>query len=262
MRFSRLLFTVTYGAPLFAGACFFAATRLPHLVREDARTTVLWACAALAATATAAGSFLLAARVSRPRDAARMALAPVMLVVSAYGTFLLVERDLTRLGVAALAVGLLAAHSAFVADMKGLGARYRAEDLKHLAFALRVVAGFFAFTFAFSLPAISRIHPAVAALLVAAFVGIIALETLHDEGFSSRDAGLVAATFAVLGAEFYAGLSALPVSALTSAATGLTFFVSGLMAAVLAFKGAAPPRRNFAVACGLAALVLATARWT
>lgn len=256
-----LLRLVTYGAPIFVGACFFAATQLPRLVREDARMMVLWACAALAALATAAGSFLLATRFALPRQAARMALAPTMLVLSAYGAFLLVERDLTRIAIAAIAVGLFAAHSAFVAGMKGEGARYVAEDLRHLVFALRVVACFFAFAFAFSLPVFSRVHPVAAAALVAALVAFVAWETLHDEGFTSRPPALVAAAFAALGAEFYAGLTALPVSALTSAAVGLILFVTALLAATIALKGAAPPRRNVVLASALVVLVLATARW-
>jgi len=261
MRRFRYLSIVTFGAPAVVAGCFLAVSRLPRLVAEDMRVTVLWAGFGLVSVTAAAASYLIASRITKQIDAARIALVPTLLVIASYGAFLNVEHDLSRIAIMGLAVGLFLAHSVFLAGLKEGDSRYKKEDLRHLALGIRAIAAFFAFVYAFMLPTATNVHPAFAALMCGVISALVAWETVSDEHFSIKPPRLLAAAFGALGVEFYAGLSSLPITALTAATVALIVFVTALTAAILALKGAAPPRRNFAMATALVVLVLATAQW-
>ena len=261
MRIPRLLHLVTYGAPAWVAVCFFAATRLLHLVSDDMRVTVIWACFAAAVVGAAIAAFLLAARFATRFDAARIALAPALLTAAGYGAFIGAEGRIARIAVFAVTVGLQGAHAAYVAGVAGVGARYARPELRHVALSVRALTAFFAFGVAFDIPTYASYYPVPLALAVGALCALLAWETLHDEAFSAKPSPMIAAAFGALGAEFHAGLSVLPLTPYTSAALGAVVFVSGLTTTVLALRGAAPPRRNFAIAAALIVLILATARW-
>ncbi|MEY4723350.1 MAG: hypothetical protein RLZZ324_863 [Candidatus Parcubacteria bacterium] len=275
-----LLILVTYLPPVVVGAGMLALARLVGNAPEDARAWLVWACFAAVTVVTFASSMAIAMRIRRPLAAARLALTPTLLAAPAFAAFMLVRSDTARVAVALVTAGLLAANAAFVAGMKGLDARYHAGDLKHLAFAIRVVSAFFTFHFAFNVTSISTgapfdgilslirlsivspaLNAAIAAAITGLVCGLIAHETLSDEAFTHRPPAILSAAIAALGFQFHLALAMLPVSGLTDAAVLLTLFTTALVAVVLTLRGAVPPKRHFVLAAVLVIAVLLSARW-
>lgn len=261
MRLPKLTFILPYAAVLAVGASFYVAVRLAVAVRDDLRVTVLVG----AAIAGLVAVFVLAsyaASLHLPlRRAIRLAFTPTLLFIAGYGMFLLVERDATRVVVAATVMGLIGAFLRTVEGSGGETPRYGSPDLAHLALALHAVAAFCGLAFLLDLPAFSGVHPVGAAALAALLVGAIAHETLWHEGVPADRARPVALAFAALGAEFHIALSLLPALPIVGAAFAVTLLVPALTTSALVLKGAKAPRGPLALAAALAVIVLVSARW-
>lgn len=261
MKLPKLTFLLPYAVLTVVGACFFAASRIAVTVRDELRVSVIL-YAFLAGFAAVAASAALAARSHASlRKSIRLAFAPTLLFVAGFGTFILVERDVTRIAVAAVTMGLLVAYFLSAEGMGGLMPRYGDQDLAHLSFALLVVASFFGLGFLFSLPSISDIHPAVALFAAASLIGLVTHETLWHEGFAHDRIRPVALAFAVLGAECFVALSFLPVLPFVNAAFSLSLLVPALTTSILTMRGAKAPKLPLAIAAAAAMLVLFSARW-
>lgn len=258
--FTRFRSATPYIAPLFVGVCFLAAARLPTAIPPAFRAAVVAAAFLAALAAVAAAALAASLGVIPLRRSMHLALTPTVLAASAFGLFLVVERDLARYAVAGATMLLLGAHFAFVAGMRE-GARYGAEELGHISFAVHVVACFFCLGFVFGAAPLIAVPDAALAAAAGLFIGLVAWETLWHEGFAVRQFIPVAAAFGVLGAEFTAALSFLPTAPLVNAAVALILLVSALHAAVRILKGAALLRRQAVLTLTLVVLVLYTARW-
>ena len=252
-----------YFVPIFFGACLFVVARsVPYIQPQWRSGTLLALC--IVAVAVVGGAAFIASRVAGMfgRRSLHVAMIPTMFSLGAFGLFILVEHDLTRYAVAALSMGLLSAHFAYVIGMHEERSRYTVEELAHLSFALLVVTSFFFFALAFGISSFTALPEIVIAPATGVLIALFAWETLWEEELATRRSVPVALAFGVLGAELTAALSFLPTSWSVDAAVALILFVSALLAAVRILKGVQLLRRQFMMTLSLTLLVLGTARWS
>lgn len=261
MKLPRLTFILPYAAVFSVGVSLYAAVSIALAVRDDLRLTVLVAACSAGAAAVYGLSAVAAAQQFPLAKACRLAATPTLLFVTGYGMFLLVERDVTRAIGAVALMGLIGAFLLTIEGSGGVLPRYSHQDLAHLALVLHAVTVFCGLVFFFGLPTFSSLHPAGAAVLAGLLVGAMAHETFWHDGFATEKTRPVVLAFALLGAEFYAVLSLLPVLPVVSAAFALTLFVPALTVSAMALRGARAPRALLFLALLLAVIILASARW-
>lgn len=262
MKLPKAAFILPYAASSAIGASLYAAAIFTAAAEPERRYALLLAAFTAGLAAVFAITAIATAPLSGWRRGLRLAFTPSALFAAGFGFFLMVERDITRLVIAAVLVGLV---TAFLLTTEGMGEtspRYAPADLAHLAAMMHAAAAFFGAAFMLELPGIAGVHPAWMSFAAAALFGVLTHESLWHEGFA-RDRGWpVTFAFAVIGGEFHAALLLLPLLPLVGAALLTVLYVPAFNAVTLSLKGARPPLRPLAWAMSLAAVILATARWS
>lgn len=261
MKLPKAAFILPYATLIAIGFSLYGAAYLALQVRDEMRVPTLLGSFFGGLVAVAILSGAVASLRPSVASAARTAFTPSLLFSAGFGFFLLVERDLTRLTVAAVVMGLIGAYQLVIEGSHDATPRYGAQDVAHLTLALHVASIFFGTALLLDMPSFTGWHPAWAAIVAALVIGAVALETFRHDGFAFARAWPAAAAFAVLGGEFHLALSFLPVLPIVSAACMAILLVTALNGGSLALKGAKPPPLQLYLAASLIAVLLATARW-
>lgn len=263
MRFSPHK-SATWLAPAIVATSFVAAAEAARRLPELAWMAIF--VSGLLATAVAAwGGYAVSRRGHSRREAMLLAITPAMLTSGAFGCFLIAGTGIERIGVAAVAVALLAPYLTYLRGVSRADARFNGEKFSHLSFAVHVAAMFFVTAFLAEIPGYLQVPLPAAVAAVGAATLAASAETLRRAGHSGRDAAALAASAAALMMQLFLAMSFLPTAGIVNAAVLTVLYAAGLRAAVaiLAGKPAAPSvaRRDFAFTCLLVAVVLTTARW-
>lgn len=198
--------------------------------------------------------------------AALVAATPAILVAAGFGLYLTIDAPGERTAAAVATVGFVAAYVSYAKGIADGAGGFTDADFAHVSAAVHVVAVFLAFAFALSVADYLAVPMWAVALVVAATLALVSVETLRRAGLEQRASGVVltACALAVLGVELFVGASFLPTSFLVSAGAAAIVFSAVLHAAMDVLSGRASEkamRRQFFLALGLLVVLFATARW-
>lgn len=256
--------TATWLAPAIVAASFVVASEAARRLPQSAWQPVV-AVGFLATAVAAWGGYAVSRRGHSRREAALLAITPTMLTSGAFGCFLVAGNAVERIGVAVVAVALLAPYLTYLRGVSRADERFNSEKFSHLSFAVHVAAMFFVTAFSAVIPSYLQIPLPAAVVAVGAAALAASAETLRRAGHSGRDAAALAASAAMLMMQLFLAMSFLPTAGIVNAAVLTVLYATGLRAAaaIIAGKPATPAaaRRELAFSCLLVAVVLSTARW-
>jgi hypothetical protein len=251
-------------SPAVAAAAFFVAAEASRRQWEAAWLAIF--CAGAVATLVAAwAGYVVSRRGHSRREALLLAITPAMLVSGSFGCFLIAGNVVERVGVAVVAVALLAPYLTYLRGVSRADSRFTGEKFSHLSFAVHVAAMFFVTAFSAEIPGYLRVPLPAAVISVGAAALAASAETLRRAGHVGRDAAALAASAALLMMQLFLAMSFLPTAGIVNAAVLTVLYATGLRAAAAILSGApvkpSVMRRDFAFSFILVAVVLSTARW-
>lgn len=193
----------------------------------------------------------------------RMAVTPVVLMLSAYGYLMLAETAFARHAITILTTLALFVYFEWLRRLSSLQ-KSEGGEFAHFSFALHVVSSFFLFSFAYGL--LHLMHPPVS--LIAPMVGIvlisISFETMRRAGIKASRSVPIAAALALLATELFVAISFLPTSYIVDSLVLTILFSLALKVTrgIMKSEGDAQMiRRQVFASFILVILVLSTARW-
>lgn len=257
MRIASAVFLVSLAAiPAVAAAASWMVPAPSPIWRG-----AIFAACAFAACVSAAFGVPLFARYRRLRTAVfGLTLTPILLILGAFADMLIVDTSAARIGVAAaLFLGCFAYYGCFNVGPDAFSASH--PEVVGITFATHAVTAFFILSFASRITEYVPVPLAASSFFAGALCAVLGWETLKRSAPSDSSRLAISAAVGVLCAEFVVAFSLLPTTASVNGAAGVIVFGILIHAAAPHQGTARIPKRDFAFASLLLALVLGTARW-